>query len=589
MRKFFFLIAVMAFCAQGINAKVITPAQAEVIAKQQFARSTKLNASNVKMNLNYVAKNMMGQADYYVFNREGGNGYVVVAGDDMSTSVLAYGEKGSFDIKNAPEYLQYLFEQYQKNMDVLRKNPQLAPRTAPSFKMNPDGVYPMFLNEYGEGPHWDQFEPYNNYCPNTPSGRAYAGCAAVAFAHIMKGLQYPPQGHGEISYTYMLNDQPVTVTDEFYRHYYRYSNSYMPNAVSASSTKWRDIAQLIFDAGASFNTRYSASSSDASYKDIVKGMIAHFDYNPNIQFLLKQNFAEQTWREKMYTEIDSGRPIYYFGYRVISNSGADCHIGHAFVIDGYNSEGMVRIIWGFQQNEYNSYFSFDLLSPRIYGDTPYEHDEKKEGFNADQGAIIGIRPARADEPGGIVQKAVNLVADTMPATDVRATIDVAAYSGPWSGTLRCGIVSKTVNQSNNSVTYSTYYTFNREVTLDENGIASVDVSGSYPMLSNGQTYYFVIWSPYFPNNYDWNWFLADPVPFTVGDWETPPEPEWALGDVNHDNEVNVADVTDLIQYVLTSGELPEEFYVDQANVDGDEAGQINVADVTALIQLVLNN
>ena len=68
-----------------------------------------------------------------------------------------------------------------------------------------------------------------------------------------------------------------------------------------------------------------------------------------------------------------------------------------------------------------------------------------------------------------------------------------------------------------------------------------------------------------------------------------PEPEWALGDVNHDTFVNVADVTALIQYILTSGELPEEFYLEQANVDGDEDGQINVSDVTALIQLVLNN
>ena len=64
--------------------------------------------------------------------------------------------------------------------------------------------------------------------------------------------------------------------------------------------------------------------------------------------------------------------------------------------------------------------------------------------------------------------------------------------------------------------------------------------------------------------------------------------EWALGDVNHDTFVNVADVTALIKYVLTSGDEPEEFYAEQANVDGDAAGVLNVADVTALIQLVLN-
>ena len=105
------------------------------------------------------------------------------------------------------------------------------------------------------------------------------------------------------------------------------------------------------------------------------------------------------------------------------------------------------------------------------------------------------------------------------------------------------------------------------------------------MLSNGQTYYFVIWSPYFPNNYDWNWFLADPVPFTVGDWVNPPV-DYEMGDVNHDGVINVADVTALIQYVL-GGEPAAPFYLDVADLNGDES--YNVADVTELIQLALNN
>ena len=63
MRKFIFLIALMAFCAQGINASVITPAQAEMIAKQQFVNPTRLNASSVKMTLNYAAMNLKGQTD----------------------------------------------------------------------------------------------------------------------------------------------------------------------------------------------------------------------------------------------------------------------------------------------------------------------------------------------------------------------------------------------------------------------------------------------------------------------------------------------------------------------------------------------
>jgi hypothetical protein len=69
-----------------------------------------------------------------------------------------------------------------------------------------------------------------------------------------------------------------------------------------------------------------------------------------------------------------------------------------------------------------------------------------------------------------------------------------------------------------------------------------------------------------------------------------PEPTetWKLGDVNHDTYVNVADVTALIKFILSSGSEPEIFFVEQANVSGDEAAEINVADVTALIQLVLS-
>ena len=59
---------------------------------------------------------------------------------------------------------------------------------------------------------------------------------------------------------------------------------------------------------------------------------------------------------------------------------------------------------------------------------------------------------------------------------------------------------------------------------------------------------------------------------------------YELGDVNHDGEVNVSDVTLLIQYVL--GGSAQGFYSSEANMNGD--GEINVADVTMLINKVLN-
>ena len=59
---------------------------------------------------------------------------------------------------------------------------------------------------------------------------------------------------------------------------------------------------------------------------------------------------------------------------------------------------------------------------------------------------------------------------------------------------------------------------------------------------------------------------------------------YELGDVNHDEAVNIADVTALIDYLLGSGSVCEIC----ANVNGDEG--INIGDVTALIdKLLINN
>ena len=59
-------------------------------------------------------------------------------------------------------------------------------------------------------------------------------------------------------------------------------------------------------------------------------------------------------------------------------------------------------------------------------------------------------------------------------------------------------------------------------------------------------------------------------------------PAYQLGDVDHDGLVNIADVTQLIDYLLDNS---IEIYLDSADVDPD--GEINIADVTALIDLLL--
>ena len=93
MKKFFLLLSVLALFSQNIDAKSITPEQAIAIAQQQFVSQTKFNASPAKMTLSRQAMNLKGQTDYYVFNRDGGQGFVIVSGDDVVSPILGYSER----------------------------------------------------------------------------------------------------------------------------------------------------------------------------------------------------------------------------------------------------------------------------------------------------------------------------------------------------------------------------------------------------------------------------------------------------------------------------------------------------------------
>ena len=566
MKKFLLFLSVLALCAQGIDAKVVTVDQAMATAKQFTAGSRSFNASGASnMHLNYVGRNMKGMNDYYVFNRDGGQGFVIVAGDDVSTPILAYSDKGSFDMNTVPETMKLILENYQNYLEWLRNNPQEAPRI--TYDLQPYGVYPIC----GEV-HWHQFPPYNNNVPRsshalTSNGRCYAGCVPIAFSTIMKGLRYPSRGAGENSYSFMLDGTETTVSAKFYDYTYNYSN--MRNGYGENASNAQAVSELVYEVGVAFNTIYSGESSDALLRNVFKGIVAYFNFNPGIQYVQKSSYYNaQSWYELMYNEIDNGRPIYYMGYRTIDNSGNACNIGHAFVLDGYDSNGKVHVNWGFQPEAYNTYFDWELLSPR----SDYDYDPYASGFNANQAAIIGICPDTTDI-GGPVVKAVNLVNETMPANDVRATIDVQALSGKWSGTLRYGIVSKSGN------TYSTVYSSTTNVEMEDNGIATIDLSGAYPNLYEGQTYYIVVWSPYFASSYEWMWFLNDPVPFTIGNGPS----ITLIGDVDNNAEVNIADVTALIDYLL-SGDATG-INLDASDVDRD--GEVNIADVTSLIDMLL--
>lgn len=97
---------------------------------------------------------------------------------------------------------------------------------------------------------------------------------------------------------------------------------------------------------------------------------------------------------------------------------------------------------------------------------------------------------------------------------------------------------------------------------DEYGYDGLDVC-YYCVLYNGTLY----------DNF---WFMLPKAAFGIAE----DAPQYDLGDVDHDGKVTIADVTALIDYLLSGEEAPVE-----ANVDGDQ--NVSISDVTALIDMLL--
>ena len=63
-----------------------------------------------------------------------------------------------------------------------------------------------------------------------------------------------------------------------------------------------------------------------------------------------------------------------------------------------------------------------------------------------------------------------------------------------------------------------------------------------------------------------------------------PTPEWQVGDVDHDGEVTINDVTAVISFLLSRTPIPTEILM-RGDIDND--GEVSINDITALIDILL--
>ena len=389
MNKHFLFIAVivMAMTVPFASAKQIGPLQALEIARQFSTTDTKLKsavpASPAQMQVVYTASSQSGKAAadgenglLYVVDRGDNAGYVMVAGDDVVVNpVLGYSAAGEFDYDKAPDNLRWWIGEYVRLIEYAAAHGMTVAAT-PTFDTSLD---PLITT------HWNQDAPYNDLCPWLDEGyRAYTGCVATAMAQVMNYHEWPVQGTGSHTYT-DVKGCGQTLSANFGNTTYRWDlmrNDYVDGSWTAEEAE--AVATLMYHCGVAVDMMYMPDASGAYSHDVPAALVNYFGYAKDIIHRDRDYYTQSEWIEMMKADLDAGRPVYYHGQ---STGG-----GHAFVIDGYNTDGYFHVNWGWGglSDEYYQLATLDPYSGQGIGGAI-------SGFAYSQGAIFNMHRPTGNE------------------------------------------------------------------------------------------------------------------------------------------------------------------------------------------------
>lgn len=335
------LILCLAWCVSA-NAKVVTRQQALQKAQQfmvgkQFSEPAQRRGQMLSSP----------SEAYYVFNAERNGGFVIVAGDDRMPEILGYSDHGKLEVEAAPCGLKWLLGAYEQMAKGMERE-DFQPASHRTRAAN-DPIAPFISTT------WGQSTPYNAMCPKADGARCMTGCVATAMAQIMNYYCWPNETSVPIpAYTTETNKISMPQLE--------------PTTFTWGHQNKNQLSKLMLYCGQSVQMDYGPEESGAGVPlDALKN---YFGYDEGLNLIMRDEFSEDQWNGKLYEELSSQRPVYYFGY--------DGQSGHAFILSGYK-DARYYINWGWDGNA-DGYYVLDGLSPAV------------GSYNLGQGAVIGVKP-----------------------------------------------------------------------------------------------------------------------------------------------------------------------------------------------------
>ena len=388
--------------ALAVRAEFVRPDAAARYAREVMGMKQTPSAQSVARRV--AARDGQSAPQYYVFNNPDG-GWVIIAADDRVNPVIAYSDKGAFTISDMPENLEWWMDGVAATIDAVRQGD--ADLTARAEWGTPLATDPDAQKVELKTALWDQAAPFNNLCPivTGENVRSLTGCVATSMAIIMRYNRWPAKGKGVIGGYTTVTAQTYIPAYSIDDHEYIWNYMPMDNSIGQdwSAEQKNQVAQLIHDCGVAVQMDYTSESSAANSGPVLMALQNNMSYSESSALVNRSSYNLDEWYAMMKREIDARRVIYYAGS---GEAG-----GHAFVCDGYDTDGSkLHINWGWS-GSLNGFYTLDLTVPD-YGYV----------FSDFQQAIIGIAPDTAtvelDDVACLVWEGYNGLYGVKPVTPV---------------------------------------------------------------------------------------------------------------------------------------------------------------------------
>ena len=318
---------------------------------------------------------------YYAFNITGG-GFIIVAGEDRAYPVLGFSDQGHLDYNNLPDNFKALMRGYKEEIEYLQSHPEL--NVTPALRTTRGtGVAPLTRTTWGQG------MPYYLQCPIYNGEYCVVGCVATAMAQVMYYWGYPTSCEGVNSYYCYDIGQTIPALPSTTFDYSKMLLSYshwdwdLGELIQDTYTdeQAQEVAKLSRYCGQAVDMAYSPEGSGAYVFSQLSAM-QDFGYSDDAQDVSRdswfwENYTTEEWEAMVREELDKRQPILY--------SASDPEAGgHAFVCDGYNSEGLFHFNFGWYGTCDGWYVSTALNMNQRDGDELH--------FNSNHEMLLGVVP-----------------------------------------------------------------------------------------------------------------------------------------------------------------------------------------------------